>query len=225
MATWFCSGGRAVWHLALVCAPAVQAGEIQPEETQKCNDPPPALTARASQASRADALISGLWLKPGTTRTTAGTDTQMTPESDGPTVFSATRAFSMSTSNGEVSGRYLEKIVGGTDGFCKCQLRIVMDKGCLSGLAIHQIQHPLKLVADYRRDLAGQVPSKSAWRSDDGTVVGFRLARALCAGESSRWLMLNTSVESVDLGNTLELVAADGLSSTLLPLHTARAAD
>jgi hypothetical protein len=149
----------------------------------------------------------------------------MTPESDGYTAFSATRAFSMSTSNGEVSGHYLEKIVGGTDGFCKCQLRIVMDKGCLSGLAVHQIQHPLKLVADYRRDLGGQVPSKSAWRSDDGSVVGFKLARALCAGESSRWLMLNTSVESVDLGDALELVAADGLSSTLLPLHTARAAN
>jgi len=225
MTTWFLSGDRVAWCVALAFAPVIQAGEVLPEQTQKCNDPPPALTAHASQANGAEALISGLWLKPGTTRTTAGTDTQMTPEADGQTVFSATRAFSMSTSNGEVSGRYLEKIVGGTDGFCKCQLRIVMDKGCLSGLAIHQIQHPLKLVADYRRDLLGQVPSKSAWRSDDGTVVGFKLGRALCAGESSRWLMLNTSVESVDLGDTLELVASDGLSSTLLPLHTPRAAN
>jgi hypothetical protein len=225
MATWFWSGNRAVWCLALACASLVQAGEIQPEQTQKCNDPPPALTARAGQANGAEALISGLWLKPGATRTTAGTDTQMTPEADGETVFSSTRVFSISTSNGEVSGRYLEKIVGGIDGFCKCQLRIVVDKGCLSGLAIHQILHPLKLVADYRRDLGGQVPSKSAWRSDDGSIVGFKLARALCAGESSRWLMLNTSVESVDLGDALELVAADGMSSTLLPLHTARGTD
>lgn len=225
MATWSWSGGCAAWCLALAFAPVVQASEIQPEQTQRCNDPPPPQAARVGQTDGAEALISGQWLKPGTTRSTAGTDTQTTPENDGQTVFSATRAFSMSTSNGEVSGRYLEKIVGGTDGFCKCQLRIVMDKGCLSGLAIHQIQHSLKLVADYRRDLPGQVPSKSAWRSDDGSVVGFRLARVLCAGESSRWLVLNTSVESVDLGGALELVAADGLSSTLLPLHTARAAD
>ena len=79
--------------------------------------------------------------------------------------------------------------------------------------------HPLKLVADYRDDLGGRIPSKVASRSTDGSQIIFDLASPVCAGQDSRWLLLNTSVDEVSPLNVLQFVSPEGQVSQPLPVH------
>lgn len=207
-------------------ASAAVASE-QPLQTQRCNDPPPAFGVQQVDAS-GDAWItqpSGKWLHPGMTLRTKGTDVANSPELDGWVVFTRDpMPFSFDTTDGLVAGVYREVIVQGADKRCKSHVRVEVQAGCINKLTVHDYLHPQKLVANYRRDLGsfGDIPSRSATRSgediDGRTTVTFNLPAKVCAGQSSRWLLLNTNVRQVRLQNALQFFApGDQGSPTRFP--------
>jgi hypothetical protein len=216
---------RAVWALAAPCvlvAGPLRAQDNGPLQTQKCNEPPPVFDgAAAFDALEGDlaTLVTGKWLKPGTTVPTNGTNARESPELGGPKIFSTSQTFEFKDQKGLISGKYSEMIVQGTDKKCKCHLRVLIREGCVSRVMISKYVHPLKLVADYRDDLGGRIPSKVASRSTDGTQINFDLATPVCAGQDSRWLLLNTSVDEVAPLSVLQFVSPDGQLSQPLPVH------
>lgn len=219
-----------LWALTLplaLAAPPGSAGQ-RPDTTQKCNDPPPAFGAEGGGIGDSgdggfSVDVTGKWLMPGTTRKTLGTDATQSPELDGFVVFSQTRDFSFATSGGAVAGKYTETIVQGTDKKCKCHAQVAVQVGCVSKLAVHHYIHPKKLVADWRLDFPGLIPSKTASRTlediDGSTIVTFNMASKICAGQTSKWLLLNTSVPEVELLGTLQFIAPNGQGSPLFPFH------
>jgi hypothetical protein len=211
-------GAMALAAVVLAAGPA-RADDNEPLQTQKCNEPPPAFGSVPALEGEIDPLVTGLWLKPGTTRVTAGTNARESPELEGPRLFSTSQTFEFKTDKGMVSGKYLEMISQGTDKKCKCHLRVQVREGCISRLVIHKYVHPLKLVADYRDDLGGRISSKSASRSTDGTMISFDLRTPVCAGQDTRWLLLNTSVEEVAPLSVLQFVSPEGQTSQPLPFH------
>jgi hypothetical protein len=196
-------------------ASAAVANE-QPLQTQRCNDPPPAFGAQQADVV-GDIWITqptGKWLHPGMTLKTKGTDIAGSPELNGSKVFTReAMPFSFDTTEGLVAGVYREVIVQGTDWRCKSHVRVEVQAGCIARLTVHGYLHPQKLVADYRSDLGdfGDVPSRSATRSaediDGRTTVTFNLPAKVCAGQASRWLLLNTNVKQVRLQNSLQFFA------------------
>jgi len=210
-----------VWALALpwlLAASASWANDNGPLQTQKCNDPPPAFND-FSILGENEVLVTGKWLKPGTTRLTEGTNSRESPELGGTKIFSTSQSFEFKDPKGPITGKYSEMIVAGTDKKCKCHLRVQLREGCVSRVMISKYVHPLKLVADYRDDLGGRIPSKVASRSTDGSQIIFDLASPVCAGQDSRWLLLNTSVEEVAPLSVLQFVSPEGEVSQPLPFH------
>lgn len=207
--------------LALAAAAGAQAADDQahdPSQTQVCNEPPPLSAA----AGRFQAQVTGKALKPGTTRRTNGTDLVLSPELDGWVLFSADRPFSFIAGGGVVSGTYGEILVRGADKRCKSHLQVRPQVGCVSKLALQGYHHPLnmKLVADYRTDQGGVVAARRASRSAGaGTTVTFELKTPVCAGNTSRWLLLNTSVKEVEPLATLVFVAPDDSASEPHTFH------
>jgi hypothetical protein len=216
---------RAVWAMAVPCvllAGPVRAQGNGPLQTQKCNEPPPTFdgaTAFESLEGDLATLVTGKALKPGTTVPTNGTNSRESPELGGPKLLSTSQSFEFKDPKGLISGKYTEMIVQGTDKKCKCHLRIQIREGCVSRVMISKYVHPLKLVADYRDDLGGRIPSKVASRSTDGTQISFDLAAPVCAGQDSRWLLLNTSVDEVAPLSVLQFVSPEGQLSQPLPVH------
>jgi hypothetical protein len=211
-----------VWALALPCVLAAGPGwadENGPLQTQTCNDPPPAFNGSLVPDGDIEPLVTGKWLKPGTTRLTDGTNSRESPELAGPKIFSTSQTFEFKDPKGLISGKYTEMIVQGTDKKCKCHLRVQVSAGCISRLLINKYVHPLKLVADYRDDLGGRIPSKSATRSTDGTTISFDLRTPVCAGQDTRWMLLNTSIDEVAPLNVLQFVSPEGQLSQPLPFH------
>lgn len=218
----------AVWAMAVPCVllgGPLRAEVNGPLQTQKCNEPPPTLDgASAFDAQEVlDAelatLVTGKALKPGATVPTNGTNSRESPELGGPKLLSTSQSFEFQDAKGLISGKYSEMIVQGTDKKCKCHLRIQIRQGCVSRVMISKYVHPLKLVADYRDDLGGRIPSKIASRSQDGTQINFDLATPVCAGQDSRWLLLNTSVSEVAPLSVLQFVSPEGQLSQPLPVH------
>lgn len=216
---------RAVWAMALpgvLLAGPVRAEVNGPLQTQKCNEPPPTLDG-ASAFEDLDRelaiLVTGKALKPGATVATNGTNSRESPELGGTKIFSTSQSFEFKDPKGLISGKYSEMIVAGTDKKCKCHLRIQIREGCVSRVMISKYIHPLKLVADYRDDLGGRIPSKVASRSQDGTQINFDLTTPVCAGQDTRWLLLNTSVDAVAPLSVLQFVSPEGQLSQPLPVH------
>jgi hypothetical protein len=198
------------------CAGGQRADD--PTQTQTCNEPPPLSAAGGGF----QAQVSGRALKPGTTRRTNGTDLVSSPELDGWVLFSADRPFSFLAGGGVVSGTYGEVLVRGADKRCKSHLQVRPDMGCVSKLVVQGYHHPitLKLVADHRSDLGGTVASRHASRSAGaGTTITFVLKTPVCAGETSRWLLLNTSVKEVEPLAALVFVAPNEVASEPYTFH------
>jgi hypothetical protein len=202
------------------------AAAIEPDDN-KCNenhglrgDPFVEATDRGIQAE-----LTGTLLLPGQTVPTDGTNKNESPELRGKTALQSTLAFQFTTSGGTVSGTYSERHdTGKQDRHCKSHLRVSVDQGCISRLRFHNYVHPLDIVADFRDDLPrnpppGLIPSDFASRSSDGLTFEFHLATHVCAGQTSRWLLLNTSINALQIVNGLELFAPNGQSSALLPVH------
>lgn len=213
---WSVAAMALTWMLACGSGWAEENGPLQ---TQNCNDPPPAFDSTTTAEGDLATLVTGKWLKPGTTRATDGTNSRESPELGGPKIFSTSQTFEFKDPKGLISGKYSEMIVQGTDKKCKCHLRVQIREGCVSRVMISKYVHPLKLVADYRDDLGGRIPSKSASRSTDGTTINFDLATPVCAGQDSRWLLLNTSIDEVAPLNVLQFVSPEGQLSQPLPVH------
>lgn len=189
-----------------------------PTQTQTCNEPP----ALSAAGGSFQAQVTGKALKPGTTRRTNGTDLVLSPELDGWVLFSDDRPFSFVAGGGVVSGTYGEILVRGADKRCKSHLQVRPQVGCVSKLVFEGYHHPLnmKLVADYRTDQGGTVASRRASRSAGaGSTITFELKTPVCAGGTSRWLLLNTSVKEVEPLATLVFVAPDDSASEPHTFH------
>jgi hypothetical protein len=205
----------------LTVAAGAQAASAQgndPTQTQTCNEPPALYAASGSFQPQ----VTGKALKPGTTRRTNGTDVVLSPELDGWVLFSADRPFHFISGGGVVSGTYGEILVRGGDKRCKSHLQVRPQSGCVSKLVVRGFHHPLgtKLVADFRTDQGGMVASRRASRSAGaGSTITFELMTPVCAGTTSRWLLLNTSVKEVEPLETLVFVAPDDSASEPHTFH------
>jgi hypothetical protein len=219
------------WALPLVSALLpMAAAAIEPEDN-KCNE---------NQGIRSDTLPeaegsvhaqqTGTPLLPGYRCKTQGTNKDESPELDGvPVVKDDSGTFSftepdplgLNPEDITVSGTYQQLIVkSDSDATLKQHTRFKLTSGCIARIRIHQYDHPLPIVADYRDDLKGMVRSDFASRSLDGLSFEFHLKRPVCAGETSRWLLLNTSILQVKKVNALELITPSGNSSPqLLPIR------
>jgi hypothetical protein len=210
--------GLSILLAASAGARAADGQANDPVQTQTCNEPP----ALSAVGGRFQAQVTGKALKPGTTRRTNGTDLVLSPELDGWVLFSADRPFSFIAGGGVVSGTYGEILVRGADKRCKSHLQVRPQAGCVSKLVLQGYHHPLnmKLVADYRSDQGGTVASRRASRSAGaGSTITFELKTPVCAGGTSRWLLLNTSVKEVEPLATLVFVAPDDAASEPHPFH------
>lgn len=217
----------APWLGVLALCGLAQAAHAEDPLGDKCN--PNLFAPPGSGAPWVPALapgmggdaVSGKPLKPGQTRRTRGTDTLLSPELVGLTVYDQAQGFSFVAQGGTVSGSYEEAIVASdTDGTCKQHTKLTLVSGCIAKLRFHTYQHPTKpIVADYRKDLPGQVPSDFATRSFDGLSFEFHLKEPVCAPKTTRWLLLNTSINRMTSAAALQLVTPEGIGSPLFAIH------
>ena len=201
--------------LGLACGRAAAPGP----EADKCNENQ---GLQAQRAAPIGAELTGIPLLPGGTVPTEGTNASESPELVGPLEFQLGGKFRFVANGGLVQGSYAEQNYTGADKRCKQHLKIKVKGGCVEKVRLHQYFHPLALdlVADFRDDLAGQIPSDTASRSSgDGSVIEFHLATPVCAGHNTRWLLLNTSIDTMVLVKGLEFIAPTGEHSKLKPVH------
>jgi hypothetical protein len=210
--------------LATSATHAAPDGDIDPQQTQTCNEPP-ALSVEGG--GRLDATqVTGDPLKPGETQDSLGTNAALASELDGFFVYSQTRDFSFVTGDGKtVAGKYTEAVMRGKDDKCKCHLQIAVQRGCIDQVVIQHFKYPkTRLVADWRTDFPGNVPSEKVQRSavvNGESTITFHMAdgQPVCKGQTSRWLLLNTNITQVTEGNHLQFVTPQGHGSGLFPFH------
>lgn len=206
---------------ALLCLAGGQAAAHGPE-ADKCNENQGLGLGGAAIAGPMGVDLTGIPLLPGHTVPTAGTNPSESPELAGPLEFQLTGKFKFMAAGGLVQGSYAEQNYTGTDKRCKQHLKLKVKSGCVEKVRFHQYFHPLALdlVADFRDDLTGQIPSNTASRSTgDGSIIEFHLATPVCAGLNTRWLLLNTGIDTMMLVKGLEFVAPTGEHSKLKPVH------
>lgn len=169
-----------------------------------------------------DPAVSGTPLDPGETWPTPGTDTTDSPELIGTLEFELTGRFKFMSAGGLVQGSYIERNYNGADNRCKQHLRFKVKQGCVIKVRFNKYAHPLDqpLVADYRKDWPGMVASATASRSPvKGLTIDFLMERPVCAGETSRWLLLNTSIQTLVPVKGVQFIAPTEESSPLRPIH------
>jgi hypothetical protein len=203
-----------------LAALAASAAAGQGPLADKCNENQGLgeLTSLALGNAVIQPLLTGIPLEPGQTVPTNGTDKVESPELAGKVAITGGGSFSFAG----ITGTYEEFILAShSDGTCKhhTQVKVVSGLGCITRVRFHQYFHPLDIVADYRTDKPGKVRSKTASRTEDGLTFEFQLKTKLCAGQSTRWLLLNTSIRHMQTLSALELVADDGSLSSPLPVH------
>lgn len=212
---------RVLWAALSLAAPALaQAGgdgAIDPLQTQTCNEPPP-LAGRARAAN-----LTGTPLPPGGDNETNGTRVADAEELDGLIVISETRDFSFGIGPNTVAGKYTEIVSQGSDGFCKSHVQVAVMKGCITHVRVLGFVHDSTLVADWRRDFPGNVPSSRVVRSsangNNKTRVTFTMNGSVCEGQTTRFLLLNTNVNVLALGNTLQFKPLVGGLSPAFPFR------
>jgi hypothetical protein len=185
--------------------------------TETCNENQGQQATSFGAASSAN--LTGIPLLPGNTVPTNGTNLSESPGLAGPLEFKLKGKFTFDDNGSSVQGSYREENRTGPDRYCKQQFAMTLSKGCVSEVRVHKYVHPLDIVADFRDDLPGQIAPDTASRSVDGTVFKFHLSRPVCAGETTRWLVLNTSIKDLTLMNGLEFIAPSGDHSKLHPIH------
>jgi hypothetical protein len=204
----------------LLCLASAQAAAHGPE-ADKCNENQGLKTA-GFEASPMEAELTGIPLLPGHTELTQGTNPTESPELAGVFEFQLDGKFRFESAGGLVRGTYIEQNHTGADKRCKQYVKITMKAGCVDKVRLHKYVHPLSLdlVADYRDDLPGVIASDTASRSTGkGSVIEFHLVQPVCAGNDTKWLLLNTSIDTLMLVKGLELVAPTGEHSNLRPIH------
>jgi hypothetical protein len=211
------------WLLPLALGLCGTRAWAQGPETDKCNENQGLQGLSLSEAAgRMHAELTGTPLEPGHTVLTEGTNASESPELNGLTEFTLNDTFSIELAGGGlVKGSYAEMNKTGTDTYCKQHLKVKVKQGCVAKVRFRKYTHPLDrdIVADYRDDLSGLRASDTASRSNSGTVIEFHLATPVCAGETTRWLLLNTSINTMTKVNGLEFVAPTGERSKLRPVH------
>jgi hypothetical protein len=204
----------------LLCLTSAQAAAHGPE-ADKCNENQ-GLQAAGFEATPIEAELTGIPLLPGHTELTAGTNPVESPELAGVLEFQLDGKFRFESAGGLVRGTYTEQNHTGADKRCKQYVKITMKAGCVGKVRLHKYVHPLSLdlVADYRDDLPGVIASDTASRSTGkGSVIEFHLVQPVCAGNDTKWLLLNTSIDTMMKVRGLELVAPTGEHSNLRPIH------
>lgn len=217
---------RAAWVALSAVAPALAAAgdAIDPQQTQVCNEPPP--LAPDGRGRVGIAQVNGDPLKPGETQDSLGTNVTLASELDGYFIYSQTRDFSFVTGDGKtVAGKYTEAVMRGQDDKCKSHLQVAVQRGCIDQVVIQHFKYPkTRLVADWRTDFPGNVPSEKVQRSavvGGESAITFHMAdgQPVCKGQTSRWLLLNTNITQVTEGNHLQFVTPQGHGSGLFPFH------
>ncbi|MFO1338878.1 MAG: hypothetical protein U1F53_11715 [Burkholderiaceae bacterium] len=187
--------------------------------------------AAGGPGGQSPATVTGTPLEPGYTCKTKGTNPDESPELVGtPVITDDTGTFSFSDPTPPdtlpppgklVSGTYQQMIVrSNADSSLKQYIRFNLVSGCLARVRFNQYHHEnLPIVADFRDDVPGLRRSDYASRSADGLVFEFHLQRNVCAGQTTRWLLLNTSIFQMSAASALELITPKGNSSGPLPTY------
>jgi hypothetical protein len=218
---------RPAWAALCLAVPAValaaSGDAIDPQQTQVCNEPPPLAPPR----DRVEVTqVTGDHLKPLEVQDSLGTNAVLATELDGFFIYSQTRDFSFVTGDGKtIAGKYTEAVMRGRDDKCKSHLQVAVQRGCIDQVVIQHFKYPkTRLVADWRTDFPGNVPSEKVERSavvGGESTITFHMAdgQPVCKGQTSRWLLLNTNITQVTEGNHLQFVTPQGHGSGLFPFH------
>jgi len=202
--------------LSSTCAAA------QGPETDKCNENQ-GLHAMALDPGPIGGAMSGTPLDPGETWPTPGTNATDSPELIGTLEFELTGKFK--SPDGELRGSYIERTYNGADNRCKQHLRFKVKQGCVVKVRFNKYAHPLDpdrpLFADYRNDwpLGDVAPAAASRSPGKGLVIDFHMDRPVCAGETSNWLLLNTSIQPMVVIKGLQFIGPVGEASVLRPIH------
>lgn len=204
--------------LALSALPAHAHDDAEKSGDVVCSDPPLRAEAVNTPAAAWASQITGTPLYPGQTVATLGTNLTESPELSKDLIVSTKKAFT-----GEnLRGVLRQRIFAGHDGQCKVEWQVQLKPGsvgCVEKLRITKFIHPLDIVADFRDDQNGTQAADFARRSNNGKVFDFRLSAKVCAGQKSRWLLLNTNIDVMQRKGTVQLFDAANERLTL-PLPT-----
>lgn len=234
--------GRMAWMLTLTCALAAphSAPAGQWPDGPRCVDTPPPLGAleEVDVAWAAEMPLGGGYggdvtgdpLDPGETQATLGTNKVESPELKPKLiVVKQSTSFSFTTTSGPVTGVFEERVDSGKDCNCKSHVRIRVTAGCVGKVVIRRYVHPIHkpIVADWRDDQGKSfyIPSDKASRStvavDQASTFTFSfLPPFVCAGQTSRWLLLNTSIDHVsEVPDGIFFVAPNGQGSNTYRFH------
>lgn len=192
---------------ALALAASATVAQPPPPISKGCHPVPPkadaAADADAGEASGFDtADLTGKPLAPGGARKTLGTNDTESPELQTlKKLLDQRTRFTLQTDQGPVDGELHQVVTRGTDRFCKCHLQVSIAEtspGCVARARVGNFDlGSEQLVADFRDDMNGVVPPKLATRTADGLNIDFVFdaRKLLCAGMTSRWMVLNTGWE------------------------------
>lgn len=205
--------------MAALALPAARAANV-PQGPNETVCPNPAFGEMPDDAigDVITPLLTGTPIGPGQTVATEGTNPSESPELSDELLRQFSRTFAFDGGGTVVSGKVIQQIKRGTDDRCKSEWVIRVSAGCVVSLRIGNFLHPAPIVADYRDDLGGLIGSDVAARSGGtGTSFRFNLPTPVCSGQSSRPLLLNTSIRRMVKKGTVQVEATGGVLSPPLP--------
>ena len=213
--------GAAVLMVLSAPARAADAGPQTGPTRTVCPDSP-ALNAQAlSAAGDAGPLATPPALLPGTTQATLGTTLVDTPRLVGTQIRTDTFSFLIPlASSGMITGTVeLRLFSAGPGGECDVYTRVWVASAPTGSkvrqLRISGFQHPASgLYGDYRLDLAGgpsvKAPATVARSVAPGRIITFDFPAGIAAGQSSRWVVLDSVAPNMELIGQLRLRANSG---------------
>lgn len=210
--------------LLMMLSPTARAADAWPQTgpTRTVCPDSPALNARAlPAASDAGPQATPPALLPGTTQATLGTDLVDTPRLIGTQIRTDSFSFLIPlASSGVITGTVeLRLFSAGPGGECDVYTRVRVASAPTGSkvrqLRISGFQHPASgLYGDYRLDLAGgpsvKAPATVTRSVSPGRVITFDFPAGIAAGQSSRWVVLDSVAPTMELIGQLRLRASSG---------------
>lgn len=186
-----------------------------------CPDSPALNAQHFTVADRAVPMATPPQLLPGTTQATLGTTLVDTPRLAGTLIRTDTFSFLIPLStSGVITGTVeLRLLSAGPGGECDVYTRVWV-ASAPTGAKVRQLrisgfQHPAhNLYGDFRLDLAGgpsvKPPASVTRSASPGRVITFDFPAGIAAGQSSRWVVLDSVAPTVELIGQLKLRASSG---------------
>lgn len=163
-------------------------------------------------------------LLPGQSLGTPGSNLISAPELAGVPYNAQSIAFHIDTPSGRLRGMLDQDVVNADNATCDCRWRVRVSPKTPAGVRITELRilkfkHPkLGLKGDFRDDLYATdiAPTLVQRSAGKGTSLRFVFEQGVGAGQASRLMFLDTSVDAVVQNGYVQLVTDDGSTSALI---------